>query len=239
MNTGSSTVLGGRTRAPELCVAGSAPLTTSVHDAFRAATGRTCSTLCMTDRDARVESLEVSEGQAQSGPAAGGRSAIRRDVARPSTSPPPDDGAGERSSFGGPCVPRYWGAPASNVWPSSTVVSARRPRTVSPTLHHDRRPARLSSRGSSVSPEGRRVLATHPRLTTSRVGTPRRSGARGHRSSSCRAARSPDREALRGSAGPTRARKMPRRVVIIDTLRQRPGRSQNEMRAAVARRSSE
>ena len=215
-----------------LCVAGSAPLPPSVHDAFRAATGRT-----VLERYGMTETVMLVsnpyEGERRAGsvgfPLPGVEVRFARDAGAFVDLPTAAiDGLAGEILVRGPNVFRgYWERPASNVaaftdgWfrtgDLATVASDGYITIVG------RAKELIISGGFNVYPrEVEEVLASHPAVAdVAVVGTP--SGEWGEEVTAFVVVRSghdaPDREELREFCHEQLARyKLPRRVVIVDTL---------------------
>jgi malonyl-CoA/methylmalonyl-CoA synthetase len=215
-----------------LCVAGSAPLPPSVHDAFRAATGRT-----VLERYGMTETVMLVsnpyEGERRAGsvgfPLPGVEVRFARDAGALVDLPTAAiDGLAGEIVVRGPNVFRgYWERPASNVaaftdgWfrtgDLATVASDGYITIVG------RAKELIISGGFNVYPrEVEEVLAAHPAIAdVAVVGTP--SGEWGEEVTAFVVVRSghdaPDREGLREFCQEQLARfKLPRRVVIVDTL---------------------
>lgn len=215
-----------------LCVAGSAPLPPSVHDAFRAATGRT-----VLERYGMTETVMLVsnpyDGERRAGavgfPLPGVEVRFARDGGAPvDLRTAGIDGIAGEILVRGPNVFRgYWERPASNV--SAFVDGWFRTgdlATVSPDGYITivgRAKELIISGGFNVYPrEVEEVLATHPAIgDVAVVGTP--SPEWGEEVTAFIVVRpgevAPDREALREFCREQLARfKLPRRVVIVDTL---------------------
>jgi malonyl-CoA/methylmalonyl-CoA synthetase len=215
-----------------LCVAGSAPLPPSVHDAFHAATGRT-----VLERYGMTETVMLVsnpyEGERRAGsvgfPLPGVEVRFDRDDGALVDAPTAAlDGRTGEILVRGPNVFRgYWERPASNVaaftdgWfrtgDLATVASDGYITIVG------RAKELIISGGFNVYPrEVEEVLASHPAVAdVAVVGTP--SGEWGEEVTAFVVVRSghdaPDRDGLREFGREQLARyKLPRRVVIVDTL---------------------
>ena len=215
-----------------LCVAGSAPLPPSVHDAFRTATGRT-----VLERYGMTETVMLvsnpCEGERRAGavgfPLPGVEVRFRREGGTSVDLPTAGvDGEAGEILVRGPNVFRgYWERPASNVAAFSdgwfrtgdlATVAADGYITIV-----GRSKELIISGGYNVYPrEVEEVLATHPAVAdVAVVGTP--SQEWGEEVTAFVVVRSgqvePDRDALRDFCREQLASyKLPRRVVIIDTL---------------------
>jgi malonyl-CoA/methylmalonyl-CoA synthetase len=215
-----------------LCVAGSAPLPPSVHDAFRAATGNT-----VLERYGMTETVMLVsnpyDGERRAGavgfplPGVEVRFARETGVIVDMSAAAADGIAGEILVRGPNVFSGYWERPASNVtafvdgWfrtgDLATVASDGYITIVG------RAKELIISGGFNVYPrEVEEVLASHPALAeVAVVGTP--SDEWGEEVTAFVVVRSghvaPDLDALREFCGAQLARfKLPRRVVIIDTL---------------------
>jgi malonyl-CoA/methylmalonyl-CoA synthetase len=215
-----------------LCVAGSAPLPPSVHDAFRAATGRT-----VLERYGMTETVMLVsnpyDGERRAGavgfPLPGVEVRFVRDGGTSVDLPTAGiDGEAGEILVRGPNVFRgYWERPASNVaaftdgWFRTGDLA-----TVAPDCYITivgRAKELIISGGFNVYPrEVEEVLATHPAVAdVAVVGTP--SDEWGEEVTAFIVVRSgqvePDRDVLREFCRDQLARyKLPRRVVIVDTL---------------------
>ncbi|MEO5839757.1 MAG: AMP-binding protein [Acidimicrobiales bacterium] len=215
-----------------LCVAGSAPLPPSVHDAFRAATGRT-----VLERYGMTETVMLVsnpyEGERRAGavgfPLPGVEVRFSRESGVPVDIPTAavDGMAGEILVRGPNVFSGYWERPASNVaaftdgWfrtgDLATVASDGYITIVG------RAKELIISGGFNVYPrEVEEVLASHPAVAdVAVVGTA--SSEWGEEVTAFVVVRpghdAPDRDALREFCGEQLARfKLPRRVVVVGTL---------------------
>lgn len=215
-----------------LCVAGSAPLPPNVHDAFRAATGRT-----VLERYGMTETVMLVsnpyEGERRAGavgfPLPGVEVRFAREPRPPVdlTAASIDGMAGEILVRGPNVFSGYWERPASNVaaftdgWFRTGDLA-----TVAPDGYITivgRAKELIISGGFNVYPrEVEEVLASHPAVAdVAVIGAP--SEEWGEEVTAFVVVRSghvaPDRDALREFCSDQLARyKLPRRVVIVDTL---------------------
>ncbi|MEO8693807.1 MAG: acyl-CoA synthetase [Acidimicrobiales bacterium] len=215
-----------------LCVAGSAPLPPSVHDAFRAATGRT-----VLERYGMTETVMLVsnpyDGERRAGAVGFPLPGVEVRFTRESgaivdlSAAAADGGTGEILVRGPNVFSGYWERPASNVaafidgWFRTGDLA-----TVAPDGYITivgRAKELIISGGFNVYPrEVEEVLASHPAVAeVAVVGTP--SNEWGEEVTAFVVVRSghvaPHRDALREFCGEQLARfKLPRRVVIVDTL---------------------
>jgi malonyl-CoA/methylmalonyl-CoA synthetase len=215
-----------------LCVAGSAPLSPIVHEAFRAATGR-----AVLERYGMTETVMLVsnpyEGERRAGSVGFPLPGVDVRFAREGRAPVDVSAAGRDREAGeilvkGPNVfLGYWERPASNV--AAFADGWFRTGDLG-TVAHDgyitivgRAKELIISGGFNVYPrEVEEVLATHPAVAdVAVVGTPSQEwGEEVTAFVVVRAGQAePDRDALREFCRGQLARyKLPRRVVIIDTL---------------------